>query len=529
MSIINRARLDAHSFFSQRWWTALIALTTVVYATWMMVLGFTRYPAMSTERFVDFMDYHYGILFGAARSLQLGVDPNLIRFNFGVLSAFVASLIAKMFSFNTVGDWMRLVQAFQCLFVLVAVVGAWLIGRRDIKLVILTIVAVCPLVSTTSSSVLAPNESGIRYLTFAFLPIAIFALQNLRGLTLVAAAAISSALFLLWNPETGIACTGAFSFYVFIRFYSDGGQKLWWRPFMAVAILAIISLVLTFNGLAALLGKFPQPHEMFAHLLGIAGGGYGGLKMTPDGVAVLVAIYASYLVIICCFEAAGEFLGGLTIERGALAVAAIIWFGYYAHRPLVWNLWGILFLLSFTVSPLLFDKGKMTICSKIAWIAVLAIVANIYLFEYFYKRMHVRVQFTSDTPTIQGVLIPELDAKFIEGQAQYLGSIEAKVVFFATASFAISNEAGKANQISAFDAFAETWTYASFIELMKRIRSSQTVCVLVESPQSPLLPLNADRAVFYSRVRQNLSDSFVFFGSKSGWSIYRRKDSDAKC
>src|SRR5262249_1229305 len=158
-------------------------------------------------------------------------------------------------------------------------------------------------------------------------------------------------------------------------------------------------------------------------------------QMTPDGVAVLVAIYASYLVIICCFEAAGEFLGIATIERAALAVAAIIWFGYYMYRPLFWNLWGILFLLSFTVSPLLFNKGTMTIYSKIAWIAVVAVVANIYLFEYFYKRMHVRLQFTSNAPTFQGVIIPELDAKFIEGQAQYLGSIEAKVVFFATASF----------------------------------------------------------------------------------------------
>src|SRR5947209_2129759 len=90
MSIINRGHLYVHSLFSRRWWTALIALTMAAYATWMMVLGFFRYPTLSIERFVNFMDYHYGVVFGAAHSLQLGVDPNQIRFNFGVLSAFVA-------------------------------------------------------------------------------------------------------------------------------------------------------------------------------------------------------------------------------------------------------------------------------------------------------------------------------------------------------------------------------------------------------------------------------------------------------
>ena len=139
---------------------------------------------------------------------------------------------------------------------------------------------------------------------------------------------------MLWNPETGIACTVALSFYVLIRFYSDESRSPW-QPLTASAALASISLTLTFAGWAFFLRSFPHPRELLTHLADIAGNGYGGVKpkMGPAVVAPLLAIYASSLVIYCCYQASAGNKAIVTIERAAMAVAAIIWFAYYAHRP----------------------------------------------------------------------------------------------------------------------------------------------------------------------------------------------------
>jgi hypothetical protein len=500
----------------------LILIIFLGYVAVTLLTGFLRRPVLEPRVFATFMDYHYGVVFGAARKLQLGIEPSGVRFNFGILSAFVASWIAKAFAFKEIGDWMRMSQAFQFVFFIFTAVSAWFIGKGNVRLVAVVTLVLFPWIHTTDSSILAPNQSGFRFLAFSLVPIAIAVLSKTCNLPMIFAGAAFGGFFLLWNPETGVACTAALAFYALIRVYSEhGGSR--WKSLAATVALVCLATAIMFAGACALFGSFLQLNQVLDHLIGISGG-YGGLKLKLDSVlAGLAALLASFLVIFCCSEAARARakISVDVIERAALGVAAIIWFAYYANRPAFWNLWTILLLLSFTASPLI--MARLSRHTFMIW----SLATGAVIYSYYFEHRALSAPFVKDPSIFQGVITSEWHAKFLSMQAVHLRFADSKTVFFSSSPFTLSIESGRANDISVFDPFAETWTAEGFAYLMGEIYALPASCILVETKESPAL--DEYRQAFFARVRSDLIDRFDLIGVNFGWDIFRAKHSNANC
>ena len=338
----------------------------LLYVGALLVPGFFLHHAADQDSFVVSADYHYGLVFGSALRAAEGEVPSALRVNFGLLSTVTAGWLARLFRIETFSGWIRLTQSFQVLFLVCAVAGAWAL-RRDGRIVLVVLFAIGPFVSTVNPLVLNPNISGFRFLCLALLPIVLAVLKQRAALSGALVGGGAAALFTLWNTETGVACSAAIFFYLFVNEITAGKTPLATIPVVAAAgLIQLLLVVAVFIGIAGTEG-LPR---FFAHLSGHAHAGYNGHPFDQWSlVALAFAFYASTLAIYCRLKK-GEGSGDRDlVARAALAVSAVVWFAYYAHNAFYYVLWIYLFLLLLTVGPTLAAKRGATIVAALVVVA----------------------------------------------------------------------------------------------------------------------------------------------------------------
>jgi hypothetical protein len=464
----------------------------------------------STFAFVVGQDYHYSVALGA--SLRLVLDPaaslGTMRFNFGALFAEVTAAAAHLFHVTTFGGWVRLIQIGQIVFLLCALGSAWLFERSR-RYVLAVALTVAPWASTMNQDVVAPTSSGLRFLNFALLPLALTAMKGKRAGTAAAIGGLCGALALLWNPETGIACTAVFTFFVFLTAFANGGALI--KPLGLTALTVVIALLGGGGSLLLLLGG-TDAHWLFLQHLIEHVNGYNGHPLPFEPIAIIAALYASALVIYTCLAVrAGEADDGV-IARGALAAGAVVWFAYYVHSPSYAHLYSVVLLLCFTLAPLLAAPTRW------APALIALVIAGVNVQEI----VTLPARFGLAQPTFQGIVLPADAANYLDAHAAALMAAPADIVYFASTPFSMALASGRTNPLPIFDPFGETWTYDAFNALMQTVAAKKPACILVEQAGSPLLAVNLARAQFMQRVEKSVPAGYGKTRSDGGWDFWCR-------
>jgi hypothetical protein len=478
----------------------------LLYVSVLLLSGFFLHRAVATDTFITIDDYHYSVVMGSALRIAFGEAASALRINFGLLSTLSAGLLARLFAVDSFAGWIRLTQSFQVLFLFCAVVSA-VAFQRDRRLVLVVLFVSVPFASTVSPFVLTPNNSGLRYLGFALLPLALTFLIAGKGYRDAIVAGLACALFVLWNTETGIACSAALLFYLAVSEFAAGRPLsgvfglLCIASAIAVAAVAVISIA-SFGGVGGL-------NLLLEHLIGHAKSDYNGHLFDKWSIAALVlALYASTVVIHCCLTVRAGSTDRRLIARAAIAFASIVWFAYYAHNSFYFVLWFNLFLLLFTIEPVL-ALGKAAVVGVVA----LAIACNIAGLR------PVPGRFTMNSGTVQGLSLPEDTAVYLRRHADLLRSIDAlRMVYFTGTPFIMAVMTRKVNDLTVFDPFGETWTEAQLHDLIQDALAKNPTLILIEANGSPLL--NAPRQQFLQRVRKAISSRFSLTRTEDGFEFW---------
>lgn len=205
--------------------------------------------------------------------------------------------------------------------------------------------------------------------------------------------------------------------------------------------------------------------------------GYNGHPLQPDPIAVVCALYASSVVIYCCLAVRAGSADPHTIARAAIATAALVWFAYYAHKPGISSLYTIIFLLSFTLGPLL--QARRAYVPALVWLLIAA--ANVDVL------VSLPARFGFGQPTFQGTILPADAATYLNDHAAKLKSAPDNIIYFSSTPFSMALATGRTNALPIFDPLGETWTEESFRQLLKEMDERRPSCILIESADSPLL------------------------------------------
>ena len=130
-------------------------------------------------------------------------------------ATYSAASLAKFFAIETFAGWIKLTQFFQIVFLFCAAISTWAL-ERNLRLVLLVVFVTALYASTWNFLIPTPNNTGFRFLGFALLPLALAILKKYDGLSGALIASMASAVFILWNTETGLACSSALLFYMFV-------------------------------------------------------------------------------------------------------------------------------------------------------------------------------------------------------------------------------------------------------------------------------------------------------------------------
>jgi hypothetical protein len=478
----------------------------LLYVCVLLLSGFFLHRTVAADTFITIDDYHYSLVIGSALRVALGDAISTLRINFGLLSTLSAGLLGRLFAIDSYAGWIRLIQVFQVLFLIFAVISAWAF-QRDRRLVWVVLFISAPFACTVSPFVLTPNNSGLRYLGIALLPLALALLRASNGYRGSVIAGLACGLFVLWNTETGIACSAALLFYLTVSEFAARRPPLavLGLLFIASAIAAAAIIVV----LVAVLGSNGGIHLLLEHLIGHLKSDYNGHLFDKwSGAAAVLALYASTVVIHCCLMVRAGSTDRYLIARAAIAVASIVWFAYYAHNAFYFVLWFNLFLLLFTIEPIL-ATGKIAVLG----VVLLAVACNIAGLR------PVPGRFTTKPVTVQGLSLPEDMAVYLRRHAELLQSIHAERMIYITGTpFITAVMTRKVNDLSVFDPFGETWTESQFHQLIQDVLAQKPTLILLDIDASPLL--DAPRRQFQHRVREAISGHFSLTKTQDGFEFW---------
>ena len=101
------------------------------------------------------------------------------------------------------------------------------------------------------------KQHRFRFLGFALLPLALAILKKYEGLSGVLIASLASAVFILWDIETGLACSSALLFFIFVSEIANRRTVL--EAFWLTSLTFTASVFLVASIFMSVLGEDGKP------------------------------------------------------------------------------------------------------------------------------------------------------------------------------------------------------------------------------------------------------------------------------
>jgi hypothetical protein len=517
------------------WSTKLVGAFVLVSAALMTIPGMIITPNLSPGGTVapETAEVHYSITVSEGDRLSQGrrlfseVVPH-----YGLVEPFILTEIERASGLLSFGSHVRFVQSMQILFCLAVFLCYWLWSRRRILPTALTFLPILAFAHTLHISIFCPNQSGWRFLGLALglLLLVVLSRRNDRRLPMILGGALGA--LLVFNPETGLVVGAAYAVYLVSGFARDRPSAR--HIFGAAAVFASsvgvapLAFALLFR---LMLGYFPNPfHRGSSSALSHFAGGYGGLKIYFSISWIVILVHSIFEII-----RAGLAIDALSSRRRvrlSVAVAILVWFGYFANRPTPWNLWTYWFLYGFLIVDLVREpclrryETLLRSCRVPVAASLLTMVAasGMFVFLCAIRDTLVAIKATRQTSgqVLSGVRLADAYANTARLRADFarLRSQQVSLLYFTSNTYLVPLVSGIIQDFPFSDPYVESFGMDDFERSVRWIETKHPEELLFDDPAAGSTG-SPERDIFIARLKSRLSTIYRRTGTASAWEIWR--------
>ncbi|ALG68193.1 hypothetical protein [Beggiatoa leptomitoformis] len=517
-----------------------------------VVLGMFYTPTYPTVIDLVYSLPHYESVFlGDSSRLASGqILFETVKNYYGILiPSFLAAIQYDMGYFFDFGQYIKIVQFSQLLFLALALINFYLWKPNNFIFLLFTVLFVaCYHLSTNNiaAHILFPNLSGLRYLDF---PIAIFFLLLSRTFSLSRTALLLgfvSGYLILLNPETAICIVVGYIVFFLSRLPAKPIYYLFIiiSLFISSLLLAIVSFIGIFF---VIFNYYPIPANLWDFLgssVGAAQNGYIGLPLYFDIVMFTIGFHSLWTVarLSLCWSYAS--LSVRDSHKLAIAVILLIWFAYYINRPYPAGLLGYLFLYTFLIADffnLRFirrfrKKGAFFLFSRphialLSFIFIPFISLNCLVTLVLHNNsLLLNIQAEKNTLPLGGILLPKALTPILEMKAHFLRQQTEKVLTLSLYNGFISILSKQYMPLPYSNVYAVVTGEEGHQQLNSYILVYHPKRIVFDALsdyeqhflEKTEMPLASDYAVFYQSVTRLLVNQYHLVGEQAGWVVWEQ-------
>lgn len=290
----------------------------------------------------SFVEFHYAetVLRGFSLNMYGGIESCS---GYGLGMTLLTALVLKVYQLIGLPGTaiVQSVKVNQVVFVILLGILCYILNRKHFLVLILLVLGVTSFtLSNIGMSLIAPNQSGVRFIPVLVLLIFI-SMEFKRECPRFWILAIVSAICTVMNPETGIAATAGSLVGVVLHGYSHK------KPFVSLVtpfvgfvfisiavyfVLSHVFMQLFFVGNTSINGGFSAVTLSFLK-------SFAGLSSKPSITAILFFFIAVSVLLRTVVKARLGLLDPIFVHRAAVATIILVWLMYYVNRMAEWNLW----------------------------------------------------------------------------------------------------------------------------------------------------------------------------------------------
>jgi hypothetical protein len=346
------------------------------------------------------------------------------------------------------------------------------------------------------------------------------------------------------NLESGTAMAVGILTFLYFRHGVAAGAGRVGRAFLLVppfllgllaAVVGVLVLGRVVTGEWIPVGRLPS---LFLNAVLLSSGGFSGFPFVSDPWPVLIFGHAAYVLARAALDPVRA-AGAPASFRAAVAAALVVWFAYYANRPHPWNLSSYYLLYGFLLVDLMrvaaagLARRRASVLLALA-LAVLGGVALPNVLAIAKKgadqvRAALLPALRREAPPgarcVSGVFVePAGGAAVLEKAATVAARRAEAPVYFTSDSWLVPKVAGVFSAVPAVDACWESMTRAAYRRIVDAVLASPTSRVYFDPPGTPAY--YSDCALFYERLRADLSGRFARGPDEGGWEAWVRRGNE---
>jgi GDSL-like Lipase/Acylhydrolase family len=484
------------------------------------------------------VEWHYSTVLGPADLLAAGwrlgaeVPPA-----YGLLPAVVIAGLERLRGTALeMGDYVRGIQALQVPMLVGCAVLYHRYTRRRWAFTFFGLVLLVPWYHSTQQGLLFPNQTPLRMIGIPLAAAAITAVRRLPSSGAAFPLGLVAGMALLLNVECGIAVTAGVAAFLWQRREPDTGVI----PLLVRAGLgALAALVVAVAVCRAVLGTWLRPRDLAAMaetVRLVATSGFSGSPLTVDPLALLMFGHA---VVVLCLVARSGGHGPSPAFRAFVAAALVVWFAYYANRPMLWNLAAFHVLYAFLAIDLLRALAASLVRGRVNGAAVLAAAAFAGVLVPAMCRSYSWAQPwrvagwmeplpQMETAVVSGVLLEKEWAEELASRAASLRrrSPERRALYFSSDSYLVSKLSGVLPPLPFLDTLNAAITRSRYDGLLSGIAEREVESLFFDPPGSRSDEESPFRGLF-QMLRRDLAPDYRRVGVEGGWEVWRRIPPDS--
>jgi hypothetical protein len=337
---------------------------------------------------------------------------------------------------------------------------------------------------------------------------------------------------ILYNPETGIAVAAGLGMAWLTRVRSE---RLSIATSSAIIGLAVMGGV--FGAVAAIYRisfgapLFPSFDSAIA-VLRLYSGGYGGIKMSFDPLALLILVHAAYIFVLAIHFLLDPRSQKPDFPSVAIATILLVFYPYYVTRPHTWNFWSYTAVYSVLLAPSIASKGKQIISVAIAACVVLPNSLIFFHNTFFSGQAFIKppdmLRFISGhgKGCADGLFLPEYFCRHLAERAATLKRMSSDGVVISVTQIPMltMRMSGVHSPLPSIDVFNLAPTPAAFDDLLQKIQRLNPRALLIDDPHDPILKFPPAVQEFNMRLIHALGQNYCTAGIIGGWEVVERSD-----
>ena len=520
-------------------WSSFFILFVFIYLILpiLMPLDFSEF---TLTKYIFLIELHYSSVLGSAESLaQGGILLDNVSINYGVFFPVLIAIYKTSIGAFELSDYLRLQQLLNGLFFLIIICSLNKYTKGQKHIILLVAMMILPWINNIPEWISTPNQTGMRYLAFSFVLLFLTYSKKYRAPKNATIAGGLSALSILLNTETGFIISVGLS--IFIFFSND--LRNWFSCLTSYFLfgIAFLSLMIAFwLGASILLPHPPQFNDLNSVLIYFLRffGGYAGVKTPTLSHAFIFLVHSGFVVIFLISRWDFTKLIHRDAVRITISLFILGWLAYYFNRSELRNLWLVITLYGFLLTPLLSRRYLGMFLNRfpsssvpIPILALALFIVPMLIKENQSSLMrsynHFIPTFLSDSSTksaYSGIKLKTSLVRILDRKVQYLKSLPYSTSFaYASAfSFTMPLVSKRRNFDIPQDVFNEVLTKSEHNIFMNQLEKNGPNLLLFDDYDQFGEEVSYWRS-FYARMQKSIKPFYKIMKVQDGWRIYQRQ------